>query len=429
MPIKFEHTTDRLTRRAGMIIVNEFGNRIELQRSLDAALGLPGSNRGIKASDYIQTLVDMFIDGALSLEDVRSLEWDEAYKTLIERDAYPSSDAIGDWLRRHGGRDGERRLWHAIADVLTLNTDSDLTLDIDTTLIEADKGDATMSYKGIRGYQPLLGIIASNGLIVGSEFRFGNESPQANLARFIRQCERHLPNRITTIRSDSAAYNAEVINECMDRERPLRFTITADQDSAVLGMVSKIPQNEWKRGVNADGTAANWEVAETVHTMEHTKHSFRLAAKRTEDHRQIDLFQGDHYRYWIVATDIPEEELDANGVILFHQQRGEMERLIGELKNYFNLDHLPCGQFDANALYFTTGILAYNIVQLIKQVALGADWMKKSIRTLRYRLFHLSAKVISHARYLIVRIACVPAWFEQFMSAHARLRYAPLAPS
>lgn len=77
-----------------------------------------------------------------------------------------------------------------IAQLLTLNTETNLTLDIDATIIEADKGDGTMSYKGIRGYQPLLGIVASNGIVAGSQFRYANESPQAGLVDFIHQCER-----------------------------------------------------------------------------------------------------------------------------------------------------------------------------------------------------------------------------------------------
>jgi hypothetical protein len=42
-----------------------------------------------------------------SLEDVRLFEDDEAYKEMAEIMHYPTSDALGDWLRRHGGPDGE----------------------------------------------------------------------------------------------------------------------------------------------------------------------------------------------------------------------------------------------------------------------------------------------------------------------------------
>jgi len=105
MTIKFERSKDRLTRRTGIVLVNEFGNRLHLANRIEEAFGPPGSNRGRVASAYVQTLVEMFIDGALHLEDVRSLQADEALQSLTEKRSYPSSDALGDWLRRTGGRD------------------------------------------------------------------------------------------------------------------------------------------------------------------------------------------------------------------------------------------------------------------------------------------------------------------------------------
>jgi hypothetical protein len=234
-----------------------------------------------------------------------------------------------------------------------------------------------------------------------------------------------MPDRIRIVRSDSAAYNSEFFNDCFACHR--LFTITADQDAAVMAALATIPESAWKQGVFDDGTLAPWEVAETIHTMEKTIKSFRLVVKRTLRKHQAHLFDG-IYTYWIVATNRPSEEIDANAVILFHQQRGEMERMIGELKHHFNLDHLPCGQFDANALYFTTGILAYNIVQLIKQITLGNSWMKKSIRSLRYRLYHLAARVIHHARSLILRVASTSESLTLLTHSYYTLRLAPWPP-
>ena len=246
------------------------------------------------------------IDGAVCLEDVRLFENDEAYSALTERDGYPSSDAIGDWLRRHGGPDGERRLWTVMNNLLnTMTGGSGLTLDIDGTIIEADKGDAEMSYKGLRGYHPLLGACTELGLFVGSRFQQGNAAPQEELVSFIHQCENNLPGRFTTLRSDSAAYNSAVINDCFARHR--RFTITADHDTAVMERVRKIAQTAWHQGRNPDGSNADYHVAETVHTMDKTTGTFRLVVKRERHRDQADLFDG-QFRYWIIATNFSEQE-------------------------------------------------------------------------------------------------------------------------
>jgi hypothetical protein len=423
MPIKLEHTTERLTRRTGLVLVNRFGETVKLPAQINRAFPAPGSNRGLPPSDYVLTLVEMIIDGAVCLEDVRLFENDDAYSALTERDGYPSSDAIGDWLRRHGGPDGERRLWTVMNHLLnTMTSGSGLTLDIDGTIIEADKGDAAMSYKGIRGYHPLLGACTELGIFVGSRFQQGNAAPQEELVSFIHQCEHNLPGRFTTLRSDSAAYNSAVINDCFARGR--RFTITADHDTAVMERIQKISRNAWKQGRNPDGAKADYHVAETVHTMDNTTDTFRLVVKRERRSHQADLFEGT-YRYWIIATNFSEQEKSAQAVLDFHNERGEMERLIGELKHHYNLDHLPCGQFGANGLYFTIGLLAFTLVQLLMRHYFGAEWKRKSIRSLRYYWLHLPSRIVSHARYTIARVATSLARFEQLLAMYLRLLLAP----
>ena len=227
------------------------------------------SNRGLEASEYVLPITEMLIDGATCLEDIRLFENDEAYKEMAEVKHYPSADAIGDWLRRHGGSDGEKRLWTVTSSLIqTMTGGSRKTLDVDGTLIEADKGDAQMTYKGFPGYHPLLGGSVELGLFVSSLFQQGNLSPQAGIVDFIGQCVKNSPGTFSTVRIDSAGFNHYVINYCF--EKGLRFTITADHNPAVMDVINRIPENEWKKGINEDGSAVLYDVAETVYTMQET---------------------------------------------------------------------------------------------------------------------------------------------------------------
>ena len=76
--------------------------------------------------------------------------------------------------------------------------------------------------------------------------------------------------RIRYYRSDSAAYQAEVINHCLDHE--MLFTITADQNRAVKDVIKTI--KEWK------SYEKDREIGETIHTMNNTSHAFRLIVQR-----------------------------------------------------------------------------------------------------------------------------------------------------
>ncbi len=231
-----------------------------------------------------------------------------------------------------------------------------------------------------------------------------------------------MPSRIKTVRSDSAGYNHKVVDHCF--ENYLYFTITADHDTAVMENINKIGKNTWERGKNEDGSDADYDVAETVHTMNESKNAFRLVIKWNDRGKQSDLFEG-NYHYWIIATNIPKQEKKANAIIHFHEQRGEMERMIGELRSHYNMDHFPCGQFSASSLYFAIGLFAYKLVLLLKQHYFGNDRRGKTLQTLRRYWLYLPSRIVFHARYTVAKIATTIETFNRVNQVYPSLTRAP----
>jgi len=160
----------------------------------------------------------MLNGGGRSLEDTREIREDEGLREILPLERIPSSDAIGDWLRTMGINGGLCGLEKVNQKLLKRGMKHDgikgYTLDMDATGIEAEKQLAKMTYKGFRGYMPIVGHIAENGLVVGDEFREGNVGPASRNLAFIKDCAQQMPKgkRITALRSDSAAYQADIIN-------------------------------------------------------------------------------------------------------------------------------------------------------------------------------------------------------------------------
>lgn len=424
-PIKVTRSKEKLTNRIGLPLIEQIAERIKLREKIDKVFPKPGSNRGKRASEYVMTLVHMIIDGAMHLEDVNHLMSDEGYQELLKEIQLPTSDAIGDWLRRYGSKESETWIWEAEKSVFQVTGKEGGTLDIDGTIIEADKGDAQKTYKGLYGYHPLLGIVAESGMIIGSDFREGNASPQSGLKEFIERCRQNYNQEIKLVRSDSAGWQKDIVDYC--NEEGLNYTITSDQTEPVLEAIKSIPEEMWKQGYHKDGLKDNYELAETKYYFGSKKRQVRLVAKRTKLKKQFDLFT--NYSYWIVGTNLTEEKADAQSVIHIHQSRGSMEKRIGELKHQLNINHLPCGQFNANCLYFSIGILAYNLLQLLKLIGLPEEYQTKSVKTVRYQLIKLAGKVITHARYRILQIAAPLRNIELYKEAYYRIRYCPLSSS
>jgi hypothetical protein len=265
-----------------------------------------------------------------------------------------------------------------------------LILDVDATEIEAEKQEAKWTYHQVQGYMPLVGYV--HGIWVGQEFREGNVSPGAGILAFAKQGEAALlEGKRIYFRSDSAAYQAEVINHYRPPGRT--FTITADLDAAVKREIPNLPESAWQPDRRAEDIATDREIAETVHTMNGTKQAFRLIVLRWRN-SQPNLFETERYGYHAVATN---REESAAEVIWKHNGRGQSENWHKELKLDVGMEQMPCGQKEAKALYFAIGVLAYNLAQLLKRRVLPEAYRTATVATLRWKVYRLAAKLVRHA--------------------------------
>ena len=399
LPFKIDLTRDMITPHAGLALVGEFAVGLGLLKSVDTYLPTPGSGAGYHPSEYIFPLILMLNGGGRSLEDTRQIRDDEGLREILPLERIPSSDASGDWLRTMGSSGGLDGLQKVHKKLLKRGMKYDgitgYTLDIDATGIEAEKQTAKMTYKGFRGYMPIVGHLAENGLVVGDEFREGNDSPSARNLSFIKHCARQMPKgkRIAALRSDSAAYQAEIINYC--EQHGIQFAIGADLDEAVVGAIKTIPKKDWK-------AYKSGSIAETVHSMEKTKEAFRLVVIRRPYQSTIFAEEDASLKYTVIATNRIES---AEDVVAWYNQRSECsENRIKELKIGFGMERMPCGQYEANAVFFRVGTLAYNLFRLFVLNTLATSWHRHQVQTLRWRLYQIAGKIVFHGGQVFLKL-------------------------
>lgn len=397
LPFKVVVTDEPLIARGGLVLPYELAKALKLPKVIDKELPLPGSGRGYKPSQFVMPLVLMLHGGGKKLEEVREIKGEVSLRELLEIEGLPASCTVGDWLRRMG-KDGKGLVGLArvnrqlVVEVLRRDERKEYTLDTDATIIEAEKYEAKWTYKKEKGYQPLLGFLSEMGLAIGDEFRDGNVPAGAEALEFLKYCERMMPQgkRIRYYRSDSAAYQAEVINHCFDND--MLFTITADRDRGVKEAIKCI--KEWQT------YDKDREIGETIHTMNHTKEAFRLIVQRWPK-VQAELFDPDPYCYHVIATN-REEPMEV--VVHLHNQRGQVENFIKELKDGFGMEWMPCGETYANAVFFRIGVIAYNLFNAMKLLALPPWYRRFTIQTVRWRLYQVAGVVVRHAHQLLLKL-------------------------
>jgi hypothetical protein len=104
----------------------------------------------------------------------------------------------------------------------------------------------------------------------------------------------------------------------------------------------------------------------------------------------------------------------AERVTWFYNQRGKAEQYIKEGKNAIKWTRLSCRKFRDNAVRLQLHALAYNLANFMRMLALPKEIEHWSLTTLREKLVKISAKVVSHGRYVTFQLAEVAVPRELF---------------
>lgn len=408
LSFKLETTDERLTPRAGVAIFGEYLKGIGLEAFCEHDLPLSTHHRAYTPFTFIYPLILMLHSGGRVLDDIKEIRFDEALQSLLKIETIPTAGAFTKYLHRHGlegvsstKKTNRRYLKRFLKSI----KDEELILDIDATFIEAYKSTAKWSYKNAPGYMPMVGHI-NDGWVIDADFREGNIAPADRNLEFIKQCAAQLPIGVTfdRFRADSASYQAAIFDYCDDKE--VLFTISGRKDQSVWGSIKEIKDEAWET------LSKREQISEFMHTMDKAHNAFRMIVVKKDITPILAGLEGyiseevkarhEDERYYCIATN--DDESTAEDIVKLHRQRGETsENKIKELKNGFNMSYLPTSDFEANAFYFAIGTLAHNLFLLFKQV-LDTSWQKHTVKTIRYKLYNIAGKVVTHARETVLKV-------------------------
>ena len=169
---------------------------LDFAHCVDQNFQAPKRKNGFPASTYLQSIILLLHSGGTRLDDMRTLRNDAALVSLLDIPCFPSSRAVGAWIHRMSKEQDVIKAQQAVNQHLlqaTLGNCKYLTLDIDATEVIAHKSTALWTYKGNKGYIPMLGHIAETGQVVAYDFRQGNVPPSKDNLAFIQHCVQSLP--------------------------------------------------------------------------------------------------------------------------------------------------------------------------------------------------------------------------------------------
>lgn len=118
---------------------------------------------------------------------------------------------------------------------------------------------------------------------------------------------------------------------------------------------------------------------------------------------KIEWHRGELFpRVGFILTNL---DISASKVVNFYNQRGTAEQWIKEGKYAVNWTRLSCHGFDANQVRLQLHVLAYNLGNFLRRIALPQSVKHWTLTTLREKLIKIGGKMVRHARYVIFQLA------------------------
>jgi hypothetical protein len=110
---------------------------------------------------------------------------------------------------------------------------------------------------------------------------------------------------------------------------------------------------------------------------------------------------------------------------LRHRQRARVEDRIRAAKAT-GLQNLPFDRWRRNAVWLELVLAAQDLTCWTQALLLDGALALAEPKALRYRLLHVAARMVRHARRMILRLQASWPWVAELARAFARLRALPL---
>jgi hypothetical protein len=261
------------------------------------------------------------------------------------------------------------------------------------------------------------------------------------LAAAIRQVPARFRNKIL-VRVDGAGASHELIKHLLGMSSPRRtilFTcgwmITAADEDAIR----RVPAAAWQPGIGQDGTVEeDKDVAEITHLHSRAGNwpaGLRWTARRVKPSRRqmpnLTAYEKKTgWRYSITCTNIPEGGIGGvpgshhpQYIDVAHREHAVVETGGVRTAKAMGLRNLPSKSWQVNKGWVIAANTAADLTAWTRLLGLcnDEDLREADPDTLRYRVWHIPARLARHARERVLKISPDWPWKEAFLTCWQRL--------
>ncbi len=461
-----EPAAETRTAFGGLPLVAQTCRSLGLPQSVTRHLRLKQRQRGLDEATMVESVILLNAAGGDCLEDVRRLAEDPGLPTLLGH-ALPVPDAVRTFLYAFHREDAivtaqtqrpagqsvfipeETEPLQGLAQVQVdliravaarCPDQRIATIDQDATIHASPKREALPHDDGGRGSQPMTAVWAELNLVVADQFRDGNVPAHFAPLPVAQAAFAALPSTIQEYfyRGDSACHESELLTWLRDPHRPhgpagrIGFAISARMSPPLAAAIQALPETIWQPyaapGQEPD-EQRDWAEVPFVPSEaseSRDREPLRYVAVRVRP-RQGELFaDGTPVTHVAVLSNV--WEWDGARLLQWHREKaGTIEHVHDVVKHELAGGVLPCGRFGANAAWLRLALLAHNVLTALKRLALPPELLTARPKRLRFLVFTVPGRLITHARQLWLRLATTRDRLAQWLDA-VQLLPAPTSP-
>jgi len=403
--LKVDFQGSAVTSDGGLILVRELDERLGLSALMERHLNdsRRGKNTQLPLADLVRQSIYSRLAGYEDVNDAERLSQDPAFRLIGSRKIWERGAALTSRLQSFetevltqeenlAGLAALNRELIAKAEVI--DSIRRVVLDMDSTEVPVYGEQEQSAYNGhfeSTCYHPLL-LFNREGDCLAAKLRPGNvHSAEGWEELLLSEIDRQqAQSKEVAFRGDAAFAKPELYQALEEREVKYAIRLPANDNlqrniaellTRPVGRPSYKPMIWFKSFLYQ---AASWKTAR------------RVVAK-------VEFHFGELFpRVGFIVTNLATNN---RAVVRFYNKRGTAEQWIKEGKQAVKMTRLSCHRFRANEVRLWLSLIAYNLGNLWRRLALPTGIGNWSLTSLQQRLVKTGGRLIKHARYYWLLLA------------------------
>lgn len=437
-----------LTPVAGLSLVGHHLQRLgAVFKRIDGALPV---RTGVASSDIVRSYLGLLVQGKSDFDGIENFRGDAFFKQSLGIGLLPSSATLRQ--RMDSGAAGLSEYVALLIETLLAGARPDfgalscgwLPLDIDVFPMDnrdTAKEGVGRTYTGVDGYCPLATYLGTQGYCLELALRPGVQhsacGTQLDLKRLVPMAQRLSaagPRAPILARLDAGFDSAQIMSElaaCNAAGLPqvdwlIKWNPRKTEVATLAALLDANAHTCWQHP-RAGKRMTVWDEQVRIEGFDQPVRRVMRLTERTIDAKGQLLIEPQLVlEGW--NTSLGSKQFDAQAIITLYEGHGAHEQFHAEFKSDLDLERLPSGKFDTNALVCALAALAMNILRLLGAAGLhGPDApvrhaaKRRRIKTVIQELIYRAARLIDHGRRRILGLGANDRSAQAFGRLHSQL--------